>query len=47
MESFFGTLKDELDIEHGCVLASPEHAEAIIGEYIETFYNRKKKTFDK
>jgi len=42
-ESFFGTLKDELDLEHGRVLESPENAETIIGEYIEVFYNRQRR----
>lgn len=42
-ESFFGTLKDELDINHGRVFASPEDARAIIGEYIEQFYNRQRR----
>lgn len=43
-ESFFGTLKDELDINHGHhVFASPEDARATIGEYIERFYNRQRR----
>lgn len=40
-ESCFGTIKDELDINHGRVFASPEDARAIIGEYIEQLYNRQ------
>ncbi len=43
MESFFGTMKDELDIGHGRVFASPEEARTIIGEYIERFYNRQRR----
>lgn len=43
MESFFGTAKDELDIGHGRVFASTEDARTVIGEYIETFYNRERR----
>lgn len=46
MESFFGTLKDELDIDHGRVFASPEEAKTIIGEYIERFYNCERKCLE-
>lgn len=42
-ESFFGTLKDELDINHGRIFASPEDARSVIGEYIERFYNRQRR----
>lgn len=42
-ESFLGTLKDELDIGHGRVFASPEDARAVVGEYIEQFYNRERR----
>ena len=43
MESFFGTLKDELDIGHGRLFASAEEARTVIGEYIENFYNRQRR----
>jgi len=42
-ESFIGTLKDELNIDHGLRLASPEHAEAVLGDYIDVFYNRERR----
>lgn len=42
-ESFFGTLKDELDIGHGFRFASPEHVESVTGDYIEVFYNRDRR----
>lgn len=42
-ESFFGTLKDELDTGRSLVFASPEDAETVIGEYIEHFYNRERR----
>ena len=42
-ESFFGTLKDELDIGRSLTFASPEHARGVIGEYIEQFYNRQRR----
>jgi len=43
MESFFGTLKDELDITEGRIFASPEDAAHVIGEYIESYYNRQRR----
>lgn len=43
MESFFGTMKDELDISEGRIFDSPAEAEAIIGEYIEGYYNRQRR----
>lgn len=36
-------MKEELDIDHGRVFASPEEARTIIGEYIERFYNRQRR----
>lgn len=42
-ESFFGTLKDELDIGRTRTFASPEDARTIIGDYIERFYNRERR----
>lgn len=42
-ESFFGTLKDELDIEHGRQFASPEHVEDVMADYIDIFYNRERR----
>jgi putative transposase len=38
-ESFFGTLKSELD---QCQFSSFQEAECVIFEYIEVFYNRKR-----
>jgi transposase InsO family protein len=38
-ESFFGTLKSELD---QCQFSSFQEAEFVIFEYIEVFYNRKR-----
>jgi transposase InsO family protein len=38
-ESFFGTLKSELD---QCQFSSFQEAEYVIFEYIEVFYNRKR-----
>ena len=43
MESFFGTMKDELDISEGRIFDTPAEAEAIIGEYIEGYYNRQRR----
>ena len=42
MESFFGTLKDELDITQGRTFESPANAECVVGEYIENYYNRER-----
>lgn len=43
MESFFGTLKDELDVTQGRTFESAEDAERVIGEYIERYYNRERR----
>lgn len=43
MESFFGTMKNELDITEGRIFDAPAEAEAIIGEYIESYYNRQRR----
>jgi transposase InsO family protein len=40
MESFFGSLKNELEAPRG--FQSYEHAKASLFEYIEVFYNRKR-----
>jgi putative transposase len=42
MESFFGTLKIELDLIGRGYLNNREQGRAVLFEYIETFYNRKR-----
>jgi len=42
-ESFFGTLKDELNIGHDLWFASPEHVQAVMGDYIDIFSNRDRR----
>jgi putative transposase len=41
MESFFGTLKNEL--VHRASFATREAARRAIFEYVETFYNRRRR----
>lgn len=43
VESFWGTLKLELGINDGRVFESKEDARAVVGEYIERFYNRRRR----
>ena len=43
MESFFGILKDELDITQGRTFESAADAERFIAEYIENFYNQQRR----
>ena len=43
MESFFGTLKDELDITQGRTFDSAADAERVLSEHIESYSNRERR----